>query len=144
MATLVKNRRARHDYEITETYEAGIALVGPEIKLLAAGKGNLTGSYAKFLVARKKPELYLIGGRIGEGETADRSRKLLLHRKELSRLVGQLQEKRLSLIPLSIYTTHGKAKVELGLGRGKKLFDKRETLKKRQIERDKLKDLKQS
>ncbi|EKD57054.1 MAG: SsrA RNA (tmRNA)-binding protein [uncultured bacterium] len=155
-----ENRKAYHNYEILETFEAGIVLSGKEIKAIRVGKVNLTGSYAKILEASikkrvssinkskilntryqipastSKPELFLLGTHINVFDSdPTRTRKLLLHRKEISRLIGKTQEKNLTLIPIKIYLKNGKAKVELGLGRGKKLFDKREVIKKRDLDR---------
>jgi len=141
MATklICQNRKARFNYEISDKYEAGIALLGSEVKSLREGRGNLVDSYALF----KKGELWLVNFHIGPyppaypfGHEERRDRKLLLHRRELERLLGKLQEKGLTLIPISLYFKGGRVKVQLGLGRGKKLFDKRETKKKRESDRE--------
>lgn len=148
------NRKAYYEYEILETFEAGIVLSGKEIKAIRAGKVNLTGSYAKVIVSSEPrivkksqltdhnsqistPELFLLGAHISviDGDPT-RTRKLLLHRKEINRLIGKIQEKNLTLIPTKLYLKNGKAKVELGLGRGKKLRDKREIIKKRDMDRE--------
>ncbi len=136
---IATNRRARFEYEILETVEAGIALVGPEVKSLRAGNANLTDSYA--LVRRG--EVFLVNAHIGPYEQASREnapprreRKLLLHRAEIARLGGRVAERGLTLVPLRIYFKSGRAKVELGLARGKQRHDKRETIRRREEERD--------
>ena len=127
------NRRGKFDYEMLDTYEAGLALTGPEIKGIRSGQVELQGSYARPLGS----ELFWIGGhiKVTDGDP-QRSRKLLLHRAEIDELLGKLNEKRLTLIPLSIYLEKGRAKLELGLGRHRKSHDKRELIKQRDIERD--------
>ncbi|MBI5166907.1 MAG: SsrA-binding protein SmpB [candidate division NC10 bacterium] len=136
---LCTNRKARHDYHIEETLEAGIALQGTEVKSLRAGKANLKDSYAGL----EGGEVYLYNCHISPYEAASRfnheplrTRKLLLHRREIQRLVGKVQEKGLTLVPLSMYLEKGKVKVELALARGKKLYDKREDLRRRAAERE--------
>ena len=136
---VASNRRARHDYEILDTFEAGIALLGPEVKSLRNGKANLTDGYAVI----RRGEVFLAHVHIGPYEKAwrenaepRRERKLLLHRAEISRLEGKLGERGLTLIPLRLYFTHGRAKVELGLCRGKRRYDKRESIRQRETERD--------
>lgn len=132
------NKRAYHTYEILETIEVGLVLTGPEIKGIRAGKVAMIGSYARLLspAGARHPELFWVGGSITvtDGDPT-RSRKLLVHRHELSRLIGKIQEKGLTLIPLRLYLKKGRAKLALGLGRGKKLHDKRETLKRRDIKK---------
>ncbi|MEK7461220.1 MAG: SsrA-binding protein SmpB [Patescibacteria group bacterium] len=132
------NKKAYHAYEIIETIEVGLVLTGPEIKGIRAGKVAMLGSYARLLspVGVNHPELFWVGGSITvtEGDPT-RSRKLLVHRQELARLIGKIQEKGLTLIPLRLYLKKGRAKLSLGLGRGKKLYDKRETLKRRDLDR---------
>jgi SsrA-binding protein len=136
---IVVNRKARHDYEILETYETGIALVGTEVKSLRVGKANLKDSYA----ALKNEEVWLYGVHISPyshgnifNHSPERDRKLLLHRREIRRLIGKTKETGLTLVPLRMYFKRGKAKVELGLARGKKQYDKREAIAKRDVERD--------
>ncbi len=136
---VASNRRARHDYEILDTFEAGIALLGPEVKSLRNGKANLTDGYA----AIRRGEVFLANVHIGPYEKAwrenaepRRERKLLLHRAEIARLVVKVAERGLTLIPLQLYFKAGRAKVELGLARGKRLHDKRETIRRRENERD--------
>jgi SsrA-binding protein len=133
------NRKARHDYFIEETYEAGLVLTGSEVKSLREGKANLKDSYARFL----RGEAFLVNSHISAYPAANqfnheptRSRKLLLHQREIDRLSGKIQEKGLTLVPLRLYFKNGRAKVELGLARGKKLYDKRETLKQKTARRE--------
>lgn len=128
---IATNRRARFDYEILDTFEAGLTLTGAEIKGIRSGQVQLQGSYARPLSG----ELYWIGGHIKilNGDP-QRSRKLLLHRHEIDELIGKLQEKRLTLVPLSLYLSRGRAKLELGLGRHRKRADKREVIKKREMD----------
>jgi SsrA-binding protein len=135
----VVNRRARHEYYIEESYEAGLVLTGSEVKSLRAGKGQLKDSYARV----QKGEVWLVNAHISEympaarfGHDPTRVRKLLLHKREIARLVGKVKEQGLTLVPLRIYFRHGRAKVELGLGRGKKLYDKRASLKERETRRE--------
>lgn len=106
-------------------------MTGPEIKAIRAGKVDLTGSYVRVL----KEELWWLGGHI-ETEEAERSRKLLVHKKEIKRLMGKTLEKGLTLVPLRLYLKKGKAKLEIGLAKGKKLWDQREEIKKRDSERE--------
>jgi SsrA-binding protein len=136
---ICQNKKARHNYAIEDKYEAGIALVGTEVKSLREGRANLGDSYGKI----KNGEVFLVDAHISPYSHANRfnhdplrTRKLLLHKKEIRRLIGKVQEKGFTLIPLRLYFSNGKAKVELGLGKGKKLFDKRETLKRKTMERD--------
>lgn len=131
---ICQNKTARLNYFIDDTYEAGIALVGTEVKALRDGKANLKDSYA--LV--QNGEVFLYDMHIGpytHGNRANhdnlRVRKLLLHRREIKRLYGKSQEKGLTLIPLKLYFQSGKVKVEIGVGKGKKLYDKREDMKKK-------------
>jgi SsrA-binding protein len=133
------NRRARFDYTITETIEAGLVLQGTEVKSLRDGRADLKDAYADV----QEDEVFLLHAHIDQYEQANRfnhdpvrPRKLLLHKHEIRRLIGKTQEKGLTLIPLRMYFTHGKAKVELGLAKGKKQYDKREDVKRRSAERD--------
>ena len=136
-----RNKKAFHDYFIESSMEAGMVLSGPEVKSLRAGKANLRDGYAQI---DDRGELVLMNVHISFYTFAThnpneplRSRKLLLHKTEIRKLIGKLKEKGLALIPLKIYFNEkGKAKVELGLARGKKLYDKRETLKKQQSDRE--------
>jgi SsrA-binding protein len=136
---VASNRRARRNYTVVETIEAGLALVGSEVKSLREGRLDLKDSYA--LV--RDGEVYLVGTYIAPYEFAregghepERDRKLLLHRREIDRIGGQIAEKGLTLVPLQVYFKDGKAKVELGLAKGKTSYDKRETLKERDHERE--------
>lgn len=136
---LCENRKARFNYEILEKFEAGIALLGSEVKSLREGGGNLSDAYAHF----HRGELWLANCHIAHYKAANqfnheptRQRKLLMHRQELERLQGKIQEKGLTLIPMGLYLKAGRVKVELGLGKGKKAHDKRDTIKKRESDRE--------
>ena len=134
------NRKARFHYEIGETYEAGIALTGSEVKSLRAGKATIAESYAD----ARAGELWLINSNIPEylqasrfNHSPKRPRKLLLQKREINRLVGAVEREGMTIVPLKLYFNEkGRAKVEIALARGKKLHDKRETLKKRSWERE--------
>ena len=133
------NRRARFEYEILDTYEAGLVLRGPEVKSLRAGKASLSDAYAVV----RRGEMYLVNAHISPYEEAGREnpdsrreRKLLLHRAEIARLAGDVSEKGFTVVPLSLYFKDGRAKVELALARGKKLHDKRETIRRREEDRE--------
>jgi SsrA-binding protein len=127
------NKKARFDYNIADSLEAGIALTGEEIKAIRASRVDITGSYAKVL----NNEIFWIGANINiEGGDRQRTRKLLLHKSQIDKLIGKTAEQGFSLIPLKLYLTRGKAKLELGIGKGMKKYEKREKLKKRDIERD--------
>jgi SsrA-binding protein len=136
---VAENRKARHDYFIDETYEAGISLVGTEVKSLRAGKVNLRDSYAdvadnEVFVHNMHISPYDKGNRFNHDPK--RPRKLLLHRNEIRRLLGQTTQKGYTLIPLRIYFKRGRAKLELALARGKKLYDKREEIARRDADRE--------
>ena len=133
------NRRARHDVEVLDRFEAGIALRGPEVKSLRAGRANLVDAWA----AVRGGEVWLRGLHISpytqagrENPEPTRERKLLLHRHEIDRLASKTRERGLTLLPLSIYFRDGRAKVELGLVRGRRKHDKREAIKRREQERE--------
>jgi len=135
---IAQNRKARHEYEILQTLEAGIALLGSEVKALRNGRVNLGDSYAEF----KRGEIWLVKMHIGPYEMANRqnhdpfrTRKLLLNRREIRKLEPKLDEGGRTLIPLKIYFKHGLVKVEIALARGKKLYDKREDKAKRDAAR---------
>ncbi len=137
--TLCSNRRARHDYQIEVVFEAGIALTGTEVKSLREGQADLKDSYA----AIEGEEAYLFNCHISPyaagnrfNQDPNRKRKLLLHREEIARLMGKVQEKGLTLIPLGFYAAGRKIKLELALARGKKLYDKRDALKRRAVARE--------
>ncbi|GAB3474423.1 SsrA-binding protein SmpB [Amycolatopsis cihanbeyliensis] len=136
---IVSNRRARHDYSILDTYEAGLVLVGTEVKSLRAGRASLADAFATV----DDGEVWLRGVHIQEYEygtwtnhEARRKRKLLLHHGEIEKLIGKTKESGLSLVPLSMYFKDGKAKVELALARGRKAHDKRQAIAKRDAERE--------
>jgi SsrA-binding protein len=133
------NRRAFHDYTIGERFEAGLALLGSEVKSLRENRAHLKDAYARFF----GDELFLVGAHISPyapasqfGHDPIRNRKLLLHRREIERLRGKIQERGLTLVPLRLYWSHGRAKAELGLGVGKKLHDKRAAIRERMERRE--------
>ncbi|MBP1594689.1 MAG: SsrA-binding protein [Acidobacteria bacterium] len=136
---VASNRKAFHDYFILDKIEAGIVLLGTEVKSIREGRINLKDSYGIV----KDAEPYLVGCHIspyshGNRENHDptRTRKLLLHRKEIRKLIGKTQEKGLTLVPLRVYLARGRVKVELGVARGKKDYDKRETERRKEVERE--------
>ena len=133
------NRRARHDYAITDTYEAGLVLTGTEVKSLRAGKANLTDAYAEV----RDGEVWLVNAHIPEYDQGTwtnheprRTRKLLLHAHEITRLIGKTKQSGLTLVPMQMYFSDGKAKVEIGLGKGKKAYEKRQDIAQREAKRD--------
>jgi SsrA-binding protein len=136
---IATNRKARHEYQILETVEAGLVLRGTEVKSLRAGQVNFKDSFATI----RNNEAWLRGCHISpysHGTDAnhepERDRKLLLHQREIGRLTGKIAERGLTLVPLRLYFKKGRAKVELGLARGKKLHDKRSTLREREVRRE--------
>jgi SsrA-binding protein len=138
IAPIATNRRARFEYEIESTLEAGLALRGPEVKSLRQGKGNLTGAFAIV----RRGEVWLIGCQIAHYEQANREnsdplreRKLLLHKREIARLEGKISERGFTLVPLSLYFKNGRAKLELAVARGRKTHDKREAIRRREDQR---------
>ena len=138
LVRIASNRRARFEYEILDTFEAGLALRGPEVKALRQGKGNLNGAFAIV----RRGEVWLIGCQIAHYEQANREnsdplreRKLLLHKREIGRLEGKISERGFTLVPLSLYFKNGRAKVELAVARGKKTHDKRDAIKQREDRR---------
>jgi len=138
--TVVSNRRALHDYEILERFETGIVLTGSEVKSLRGGRGSLAEAYARV----RDGEVWLEGMHIPPYEQAMdkrsyepvRPRKLLLHRGEIQRLVGKTAERGLALVPLRVYFSHGLAKLELGLARGRRQFEKRQAIAEREHRRE--------
>jgi SsrA-binding protein len=133
------NRKARHEYFIIQTFEAGIVLTGTEVKALRQGKANLVDSYANV----EKGEVWLMSANISAYELGNinnheptRTRKLLLNKNEIRKLIGKVKEKGLTLIPLRLYFKNGKVKVELAVVKGKKVYDKRESIAKRDFQRD--------
>lgn len=140
----ITNRRAYHDYDILETYEAGIHLSGPEVKSVKGGRMTLIGAFVKIIGL----EVYLVNSEIypypyarPEGYDPRRTRKLLLHKKEIISLKTKTEGNRLTLVPLECYNSHGFIKVKIGLARGKKEYEKREKIKRRDMERDVQRDL---
>jgi len=136
---IAKNKRARHDYHVVDTVEAGVVLKGTEVKSIRQGKVQLVDSYVKV----ERGELFLYGAHISPYEQGNRFnvdprrvRKLLMHKIEIARLERQVMEKGMALIPLSVYLRRGRVKVEIGVCRGKKTYDKRETIRRRDAERD--------
>src|ERR687892_101001 len=137
--TVARNKRARHDYHILETWEAGVVLSGTEVKSLRQGKANLTDAYATV----RDGEVFLLNLHISPYEQGNqfnhdptRTRKLLLHKREIRRMIGAVERQGLTLIPLELYFKRGRAKVALALGKGKKLHDKRETSRQRDADRE--------
>jgi SsrA-binding protein len=137
--TITLNRRARHEYAVEETLEAGIALTGTEIKSIRAGRVNLAEAYARI----ERGEAWLIGAHIAPYEQGNRNnheptrtRKLLLHRDQISELLGRTQAKGFTLVPLKLYIRNGMAKLEIGIAKGKKAHDKRRTIAERDARRE--------
>jgi SsrA-binding protein len=137
--TVASNRKARHDYSILETFEAGVALTGDEVKSLRGGRASLSEAFARV----RDGEVWLEGMHIPPYEAGDkrshvpvRPRKLLLHRREISTMTDAQQQDRLALVPLRVYFAHGLAKVELALARGKRTHEKRQAIAKREHERE--------
>ena len=137
MPFLVKNKKAYHDYEILETFEAGFVLTGPEVKAVKAGQINLKGSYVSL---DTNEEVWLVNAHISAYKPAagtqkhynpTRNRKLLLHKKQIQKMIGKLQVQGLTALALKVYTSHRLIKIEIGICRGKKQHDKRDALKKR-------------
>jgi SsrA-binding protein len=133
------NRKAFHDYHVLDTWEAGVALLGTEVKSIREGRVNLRDSYAKL----EKGELWLLNVHIGayshvgyDRPDERRQRKLLLHRHEINKLSGQVRERGLTIVPLQLYFKNGKLKVQLALVKGKQAHDKRETIKRREADRE--------
>lgn len=137
--TVARNPKATHDYHILDTWEAGIVLTGTEVKSLRNGKASIKEAYARL----RNGEVFLEGANITPYEQGNRynhdpvrTRKLLLHRREIDRIIGAVEQRGLTLVPMEIYFSNGKAKVALALGKGKKVHDKREDLKRRAAERE--------
>ena len=136
---IARNKKARFNYDLSDRYEAGMVLTGSEVKSLRMGKANLSDSYARL----KNGEMWLVSCHISpypfasyENHEPERPRKLLMHKREINKLSGKIQEQGMSLIPLAIYFKRGRAKVELALAKGKKAHDKRQTIKKRDQQRE--------
>ncbi len=137
--TIAQNKKARHDYFIEQTFEAGIVLSGTEVKSIRQGKATIKESYAII----KGGEVFIFGMHVSPYEQGNifnkdplRDRKLLLHRYEINKLIGSIQQKGMSLVPIELYFKNGKVKLELGLGKGKKLYDKREDIAKKDAMRE--------
>jgi SsrA-binding protein len=137
--SIARNKRAKHDYHILDTWEAGIVLTGSEVKSLRNGKANISDAYGIV----KDGEVHLLNLHISPYEQAShfnheptRTRKLLLHKREIKKMIGSVERQGLTLVPLELYFKRGKAKVAIGLGRGKKLYDKRADEKERDDQRD--------
>ncbi len=137
--SVARNPKATHDYHILETWECGIVLTGTEVKSLRSGKASIKEAYARV----RNGEVFLDGMNITPYEQGNRynhdpvrTRKLLLHRREIEKLIGAVEQKGLTLVPLELYFRNGRAKVAIGLGRGKKQYDTREDLKRRAVERE--------
>jgi len=136
---VARNKRARHEYHILETWECGLVLTGTEVKALRDGRANLTDAFGVV----KGGEVFLLNAHIAPYEQGNqfnheptRTRKLLLHRREIRKLIGAVERQGLTLVPLELYFKNGKAKVVMALGKGKKLHDKRDDQRKREDERD--------
>lgn len=136
----ILNRKARHEYFIEDIFEAGLVLSGTEVKSIREGKASITESYCKY----ENKEVFVIGMHISPFEQGNmfnvdpiRKRKLLLHKAEIAKIQKHLDEKGLTLVPLKIYFSRGYAKMQIGLARGKKLFDKRDTIAAKDVEREK-------
>jgi len=136
---VAQNKKAHFEYEILEKFEAGIVLTGQEIKSIRAGRVNLSGTFCRI----QKEETWILNMHIANTAEPERSRKLLLHKTEIQSLLGKTQQKGLALIPLSLYLKKGKAKLEIALARGKKLHDRREQIKERDINRQMERELKE-
>jgi SsrA-binding protein len=143
-STVALNRRARHEFTIDDTFEAGIVLTGTEIKSIRAGKVNIANAYARI----ERGEAWLIGADIAAFEQGNRynhdpkrDRKLLLHRREIEQLLGRTKAKGQTIVPLRMYLRRGKAKLELGLARGKQLHDRRRDIADRDARRDVAREL---
>jgi SsrA-binding protein len=141
---IASNRKARYEYEIVDSFEAGMVLFGTEVKALRSGKASLGDAYAEV----RRGEIYLLNCHIGAYTQAGRAnaaplrvRKLLLHRREINRLESKVDEKGLTLIPLKLYFKDGRAKIEIALARGKRRYDKRQTIKERESKRDLARDM---
>ena len=136
---IADNRKASHDYHLLETFEAGLALLGTEVKVAREGRVNLRDSYCKLEGA----EAYLLGAHVGQyshggyaAHDPTRPRKLLLRRDELNKLLGKTTEKGLTIVPLRMYFKNGRVKLAIALAKGKKAYDKRETIRRREIDRE--------
>lgn len=127
MGMIAQNRKASFDYELFDKLEAGIVLTGPEIKAVRAGKVQITGSYVKMM----NSECHWLGGIIQSGTTEQRTRKLLVHRKEINTLIGKTEQKGFSLVPTKLYLKRNNAKLEFALAKGRKEYDKRAKIRRK-------------
>lgn len=151
MKILAKNKKAYFNYQILETLEAGISLIGQEVKSIKLGRINLAGSYVILRQSLKgdRPEVFLVGANIPPYQpknapsnyNPERSRKLLLKKSEIKYLIGKVKQKGLTLVPLKVYTKRDKIKLEFGIAKGKKKIDKREAIKKKEIKREMKREL---
>lgn len=135
--SIAQNKKAHLEYEILEKFETGIVLEGQEIKAIRAGKVNLNGTYCRV----QNGELWVLNLHIGNVDEPEKSRKLLMHKIEIQRLATKTEQKGLAIVALSIYLKKGKAKLEIALVRGKKIYDHREQLKKKDIQRQKQREM---
>jgi SsrA-binding protein len=143
--SIAQNKKTFVEYEILEKFEAGLVLTGQEIKAIRSGRINLSGTFCRISnppASKAGNEAFVLNMHIANVDEPERSRKLLLHKAEIQSLIGKTQQKGLSLIPLNLYLKKGKAKLEIALARGKKLYDHRDTLKKRDIDRETERELK--
>lgn len=141
---IIRNKKARFEYEILDTYEAGVVLRGTEVKSIRLKKVNIQESYARI----KDGEVFIVGMNVSTYEMGNRfnheplrERKLLLHKHEIRKLIGKLNEKGYTLVPLRMYIKNGKVKIELGLGKGKAVYDKKKTIQERDMKRDLQRDI---
>jgi SsrA-binding protein len=142
---IIRNKKARFQYEISEVFEAGIVLKGTEVKSIRQKKVSIQESYARLI----NGEVFIVGMTINPYEMGNRfnhepvrERKLLLHKKEIKRIIGKLNEKGYTLVPIKMYIKNGKVKIEVGLGKGKSLYDKRKTIQNRDMNRDMQREMK--
>jgi len=137
MKAIATNKKAYFDYSITDEIEAGLVLTGAEIKAVRAKRVNITGSYVKPFSQDGDQELWWVGSNFNvENEDQSRTKKLLLHKTEIERLAGKLSAKNLTIVPLELYISHGVAKLKIGLAARKQKADRRETIKKRDVDRE--------
>lgn len=141
---IIRNKKARFEYEILDTYEAGVVLRGTEVKSIRLKKVNIQEAYARI----KDGEVFIVGMNVSTYEMGNRfnheplrERKLLLHKHEIRKLIGKLNEKGYTLVPLRMYIKNGKVKIELGLGKGKAVYDKKKTIQERDMKRDLQRDI---
>ena len=139
MKPIAQNKKAWHEYEILEKFEAGLELKGAEIKSIREGRVSLTGTFCRI----QNDEAHILNMHIAKTEEPERTRKLLLHKSEIKSLLGKTQQKGFALIPLSLYLRKGKAKLQIALARGKKIYDRREEFKKRDLKRQTERELKE-